>query len=72
MLVFYQMGDIGLIPCVSVLQNCLVILGPFYLLVFYKLDGWHWDHSMCFKNGLVTLGPFKNYLMLFSTEKGFF
>ena len=36
------MGDIGFIPCVSVLQNRWVTLGQFHVLVFYKMDGRHW------------------------------
>ena len=31
------MGDIGSIPCVSVLQNGWVTLGTFHVLVFYKM-----------------------------------
>ena len=31
------MGDIGSILCVSVLQNWLVTLGPFYVVEFYKI-----------------------------------
>ena len=32
---------------VSVWQNGWVTLGSFHVLVFYKIDGWHWVNSMC-------------------------
>ena len=33
---------------VSDLQNGWVKLAPFYVLVFYKKDGWHWVHSVLY------------------------
>ena len=60
--------------CVSVLKKGWVTLGPFHVLVFYKMDGRHRKgiliqiYVSVWQNGWVTLGPFHLLVLLFGFQ----